>query len=74
MDVFKNIDLQVWDWDRGSSNDFLGCSRLNMGCRSRDWDDAEGVEIEAWKHLIDSPNKWKDFVIPLRSKMDYKKT
>ncbi|XP_057306003.1 uncharacterized protein LOC130644420 isoform X3 [Hydractinia symbiolongicarpus] len=66
----SGIEFTVWDWDRGSSNDFLGCARLSLGLRSGNWDDAEGKEITAWQHLIDNPNKWAEFVIPLRSKSD----
>jgi len=64
------IEFTVWDWDRGTRNDFLGCARISLGSHTGSWDDSEGEEIRAWQHLIDNPNKWKDFVIPLRSKMD----
>nr|XP_047128562.1 uncharacterized protein LOC100208668 isoform X4 [Hydra vulgaris] len=66
------IEFTIWDWDR-AKNDFLGCTRINLGGKMGNWDDAEGVEILAWQHLIDQPNKWKDFVIPLRSSKDVRK-
>ena len=59
--------LQVYDWDKSSRNDFLGCTRLNLGGRTGKWDDALGPEREAWQKLINEPNVRHEFVIPLRS-------
>lgn len=64
------IEFTVWDWDRGKTNDFLGCSRIGLGNKTDSWDDADGIEVEVWQHLIDHQNQWKDFKIPLRSKID----
>uniref|UniRef100_A0A7M5UU22 Uncharacterized protein n=1 Tax=Clytia hemisphaerica TaxID=252671 RepID=A0A7M5UU22_9CNID len=63
------IEFSVWDWDRGNSNDLLGCARIGPGNNSGEWDDANGVEIEAWRHMIDNPNVWKEFKIKLRSEL-----
>lgn len=70
--TYLNLSLfnaQVWDWDRGNSNDLLGCARIGPGNNSGEWDDANGVEIEAWRHMIDNPNVWKEFKIKLRSEL-----
>ena len=64
------VILQVYDWDKSSRNDFLGCARLNLGGRIGKWDDALGVEREAWQKLINEPNVRHEFVIPLRSSAD----
>lgn len=62
--------FQIWDWDKGTSNDLLGCVRIGPGTDAGGWDDATGVEVEAWQHLIDNPNEWKEFKIQMRSKTD----
>eukprot|EP00794_Sanderia_malayensis_P000447 gene447-1088_t len=64
------IEFTVYDWDKHSRSDFLGCARLNLGGQMGKWDDAVGIEKEAWKTMIDQPNKWHEFVIPLRSSID----
>ena len=62
--------LQVYDWDKSSRNDFLGCARLNLGGRTGKWDDAVGAEREAWQKIINEPNIRHEVVIPLRSSTD----
>ena len=68
--AMHGIEFTVWDWDRGVRNDFLGCCRINLGTHEDMWNDAKGIEVEAWQHLIENPNTWKEFLIPLRSKRD----
>lgn len=60
----------MYDWDKSSRNDFLGCARLNLGGRNGKWDDAVGIEKEAWQKLISEPNVKHEYEIPLRSSTD----
>ena len=64
------LELTVWDHDRGTSNDFLGGTRLGLGTCAKDWDDAQGEEIGAWQAMLDNPNDWQKVTVTLRSKMD----
>ena len=64
------LELTVWDYDRGSSNDFLGGLRLGLGAMTEPWDDSSGLEVEAWQAMLDWPNQWQEYTINLRSTMD----
>ncbi|XP_031557758.1 uncharacterized protein LOC116294313 isoform X2 [Actinia tenebrosa] len=63
----RSLEVTVWDWDRGTSNDFLGGLRLGMGAKTETWDDAEGEEIAAWQKMLDNHNEWNESTIALRS-------
>ena len=65
--ALHGIEISVWDWDLNSSNDFLGCCHLNLGAMEYGWDDGVGVEVECWRYIIEHPNTWKEFVVPLRT-------
>ncbi|XP_048577698.1 uncharacterized protein LOC5500410 isoform X2 [Nematostella vectensis] len=65
----RSLELTVWDWDRGASNDFLGGVRLGMGTKQEKWDDAEGQEITAWQAMMDFPNEWHDSTLTLSSSL-----
>lgn len=65
----RSLEVTVWDWDRGASNDFLGGLRLGMGAKTETWDDAEGEEIAAWQKMLDYHNEWNECTIALRSSM-----
>ena len=66
----RALELTVWDHDRGTSNDFLGGVRLCLGTGAKDWDDAQGEEIETWQAMLDHPSEWNKATLTLRSKMD----
>jgi synaptotagmin-like protein len=65
----RALEVTVWDWDRGASNDFLGGTRLGMGAKVEKWDDSEGEEIAAWQKMLDNHNEWNECTISLRSSM-----
>ncbi|CAG2162873.1 unnamed protein product [Oppiella nova] len=57
------LELTIWDYDKITSNDFLGGVRLGMGNgkhdgRPCDWMDSMGDEIALWHQMMDRPNMW----------------
>ncbi|KAJ8314966.1 hypothetical protein KUTeg_007116 [Tegillarca granosa] len=74
----RSLELTLWDFDKISSNDFLGGVRLNLGVgrsygKQVDWMDARGEEISMWQAMLDRPNMWIDGSLILRSNMDKRK-
>lgn len=74
----RSLELTVWDYDRLTSNDFLGGVRLNIGTgRSLnaevDWMDGRGEEVTLWQTMLDRPNCWIEGTLLLRANMNQSK-
>ncbi|KAL4232833.1 Sytl5p [Mactra antiquata] len=72
------LELTIWDYEKLTSNDFLGGVRLNLGTgmsqgKTVDWMDARGEEMSMWQAMLDRPNLWIDGALILRPNMDKRK-
>ena len=65
----KVLELTVWDFDRGSSNDFLGGVRLGLGAGLHEWDDSNSDEQAAWNKMLNNQNSWNQVTLTLRDNM-----
>lgn len=68
------LELTIWDYDKITSNDFLGGVRLCLGTgkyqgRDVDWMDSIGEERSLWYTMLERPNTWVDGSLLLRSNM-----
>nr|XP_042904930.1 uncharacterized protein LOC107436800 isoform X2 [Parasteatoda tepidariorum] len=67
----RSLELTVWDYDKITSNHFLGGVRLNTGSGLYhgvpvDWMDSRRDESSLWQSMLESPNMWVDGCLPLR--------
>ncbi|KAG8178559.1 hypothetical protein JTE90_023251 [Oedothorax gibbosus] len=68
------LELTIWDYDKITSNDFLGGVRLCLGTgkyqgREVDWMDSMGEERSLWYTMLERPNTWVDGSLLLRPNM-----
>ena len=67
------LEITLYDFDRASSDEFLGGVRLGLGTSSNEWDDATEDECQIWQTMLSRSNVWIQVVVPLRSSMTPKK-
>lgn len=67
------LEITLYDFDRASSDEFLGGVRLGLGTSSNEWDDATEDECQIWHTMLSRSNVWIQVVVPLRSTMTPKK-
>ncbi|XP_054158225.1 uncharacterized protein LOC128956532 isoform X2 [Oppia nitens] len=68
------LELTIWDYDKITSNDFLGGVRLGLGqgkCEGHpcDWMDSIGDEVALWQQMLSRPNMWVYGELHLRPSM-----
>jgi len=83
--VYKNVALEklaaervlevtVWDYDVGASNDFIGCLRLGPtpghAAKHSNWMDSVGEEVSHWEAMLAHPGEWVEKWHTLRPTMD----
>jgi hypothetical protein len=68
------LEVTVWDYDRGSSNEFVGGLRLGPAPHRvkhrKGWVDSNQEEANHWEAVLASPGQWVEHWHSLRASMD----
>ena len=68
------LEVTVWDFNKGSSNDFIGGARLGsapgMASKHKEWMDSVGDEVSHWEAMLTHPGEWVEEHHTLRRTMD----
>uniref|UniRef100_UPI00358EB4A7 synaptotagmin-like protein 5 n=1 Tax=Myxine glutinosa TaxID=7769 RepID=UPI00358EB4A7 len=70
-----SLELTLWDREALGGKRFLGGVRLGSGTgvsyeRIAPWNDAMGVEVDAWRKIQSCPGTWHEVLFMLRSSME----
>lgn len=69
------LEVTVWDFNKGSSSEFIGGLRLGptsrAGVKHKEWMDSIGEEVHHWEGVLASPGEWVEFSHTLRMTMDH---
>ena len=70
----KVLEVTVWDFNKGSSSDFIGGLRLGpapgRAVKHKEWMDSIGDEVTHWEAALARPGEWVEQWHTLRPSMD----
>lgn len=69
------LEVTVWDFNKGSTNNFIGGLRLGPrpqrgGGKPKEWMDSIGDELSHWEEAMARPGEWVERWHTLRTTMD----
>ena len=68
------LEVTIWDFNKGSSNDFIGGVRLGSlpgaASKHKEWMDSIGDEVSHWEAMLAHPGEWVEEKHSLRHTMD----
>lgn len=74
LSMERVLEVTVWDYDRGASNDFMGGLRIGPAPykvkKRKDWMDSNKEEASQWEEMLARPKEWVECWHSLRSSMD----
>lgn len=74
LSTVRVLEVTVWDFDRGSSNEFVGGLRIGPAPhrvkQRNEWMDSNQEEAGHWTAALTSPGKWVERWHSLRASMD----